>query len=612
MYLENCSRKEWEKFERNLQFFEKKPRTYRIKAGLVIAWSLLLLGVLCTAALFPLAILIPFWFFFDKQRLASYVTSFFKRRKPCWEYDVFLPPDLFPAFYDKVNSMSYLMKRPTIHRIYIGTVFNAGMSRPRLSFPGFRRNILTIGYPLLCSASMKFINALLVHELEHACIPLFSQETLLGNLHDRWNNRFKGPLRIFSGLMRHHMRLLVLTRHPLSREQEKLADMAICEKLGHKALLESIALTALNTRLFETDKSFIQALADCDDPETMDFPAAVRRIFVRGRDPAYAGRVLSEAMEKVLPIYDRHPSFRGRIGNRDISKLFEYATAVPDAEATLVGRSHDILQAMLNHHYRGIWGPSIPEIKAEYSRMRQILSDTDPDNPQDEFRMLGYVLTAETLGCETLAAAGIRKATEHYPESLTFRAMRLTADLMGAATESDRAESIDELNRLLKIRPWLIYQLNDRLMEYYLCHGMTEHMKELFELRKHCVDVARRETDRPFAPGDDLSEIEFSEDTLNDLRQTFEQEASSVAAIYPVKRRYSADTLIFAQFLVIHKAGWLSVFLGNGKNNRKLIMKYSRLLPSYKLTVGTSKQIALFKQLGIRPIVIPFGTRKYR
>ncbi|MGE4301489.1 MAG: hypothetical protein AB7F40_07790, partial [Victivallaceae bacterium] len=438
MFLENDSRNKWERFERNLRFFEQHPRLYRIKAGVVVVWSVLLMTILIAVAAILLTAFIVYCLVKNQSRLIQYVKSF-ETPKPAWESDLFLPPDLFPALYDKTNILSDLIKRPRIDRIYIGTSFNASVTSINARIPGMRRNILIIGYPLLCTASIKSINALIVHELEHVSRPFFSLESRLFSLRNAWRKQLVGLLRFFNRIIVHHIRLLTHTLHPLSREHEKLTDKAVCEKLGRKVFLESIALTALNARLFEDDKTFKLTLAGCKKTRELDFDAAVRNIFSRGRDPEYARTVLEEALKATTLIYDEHPSFRERVGDKDIPKLLPYAAATLDAESALTGRNRDIMRSMLNTHYRKRWANSLPGIQADYLHQVKTLGGTDPENPQDECKMLDYIDAARELGHEDLAVAGIMKATTHYPESLTFRAMRLVDLLVNSESDDERA-----------------------------------------------------------------------------------------------------------------------------------------------------------------------------
>ena len=147
MLLGDINRRRYEQYERGVEFYRRHPLGYKCKLGFLLFQSLamaLLLGgiivLLCLliaenpsrhvklAVFLAVNVILSGWLF--RQAI---------RDRP-WQGMRFLPPDVYPGFYRKVNRIARIMGAPKIHRIYLSLEFNAAVTCEWMFIPQLRRN----------------------------------------------------------------------------------------------------------------------------------------------------------------------------------------------------------------------------------------------------------------------------------------------------------------------------------------------------------------------------------------------------------------------------------------------------------------------------------------
>lgn len=174
--MSDFTRKEWEKYERILDVYENHPGLYRLKLFFLFFQSffgiLLLVAVIFLlvrfAAIKPASrISVRIWIFLGISvgiSLWGYLLAALNRP---WKGLYLLRRKQYPNFYRKVNWISRKVKGPKIHAIYLTHEMNAAVSSSFVWIPFLRRNVLMVGYPLLCALSRRAFLGCLAHEIGH-------------------------------------------------------------------------------------------------------------------------------------------------------------------------------------------------------------------------------------------------------------------------------------------------------------------------------------------------------------------------------------------------------------------------------------------------------------
>jgi len=162
-----------------------------------------------------------------------------------------------PALYALVEDVRRRIGAPRVHEILIGRTANAAamqLSRFVL-FP--RRNILTVGYPLLVALSVDQLRAVIAHELGHFCFAhgrfaawvyrtRLSWQRVVQTLHARG----AAPIFVY-WLDRWYMPRLWNLTTAVARAQEFVADRCAADAAGSRNTADALVVIDWRTRFLE-------------------------------------------------------------------------------------------------------------------------------------------------------------------------------------------------------------------------------------------------------------------------------------------------------------------------------------------------------------------------
>lgn len=613
MIFDNVNRKLWERYESSNYLYQEHPVRYRCQLFFLLLQSsivsvLILGGILLSVWLFvkhpenslvtPLAIILGVNLIIT---IAIYVFAFFSRP---WNGMLYLSPQTYPHFYRKVNWIANLMQGPKIHRIYLSADFNASVCSAFIFFPGLRRNVLIIGYPLLCAFSSKAIIAALAHEIGHMAKGHLSLNNIFSHIELFWRSLHLGIFNLFLNPWRNYfLRSLTIMLHPLRYEHEKEADSVIGNRFGPEYHCEGLVQLLVKGKIFEKDKTLLHAMLAAESVDRIDFATITREMVRKKLSPDEWRRLLNEALCGMPPVFDEHPPFKERIGNHDAEELLPYLLSPPNAlERLLAPRKGFELD--VNRYYQNTMAEVMNEVQTSGKDFLRKRTEFNPNAEYSADEVAKYVDVLEFFDQTRESELLIEKALTRYPDSSSLQGMQLLRKLRHATTAAERHKIIIAMEELIKKTPLTVFELHDQLMQYYLESGMNDRIKNLLDLRRYCMDQEHKRLNKKLAVSDHLRPANLSDGERASLREIFAMDARVIEAIYPIERVYDDNVLMCSRFVVVHKKHRSFVLR---QSDSDFICNYEDM--DFKVVIGSMQMLQHLESLNVEPITIAASDR---
>jgi len=596
------TRQEWEKYERLKHLHDHHPSLFGLRLGLlllgsfvVVAAVLLLIVFLFAIALKdPLEHLTLLGFLLINLGISVYMYVRGLLNRP-WAEMLYLPEKDYPELYRKVNWVAHLMRAPHIHRIYLNYEFNVAVDTVNLFLPGLRRNVLMLGWPLLCAMSSKGLIGTLAHEFGHLSGRHPFGSALFWRVELFWQSLYLGvfsiPLSLYAVWFLRHLARYQL---PVRYAEEESADRFVSNTFGEDYLLECMTKLEVCGALLNDGAFWAQTLETVEDLDAIDRAERIRQALQRPTPDAESKRLLEKALKAIHPVTEEHPPFAERVGHRSADELLPYLKTEPDALKKLVGNPAELekgLRTLEDDPFRRIW-VSLKEIKDESDRFDPAVDDPRAWNVQIE--------RLDTLGRTEAGGQLLKEALARFPKSISLQAFDLLRR-METVSDEEGAACAAELEKLTEVHPLLANEIDDALMAYYLNRGRGEDAKYWMELRTAAQKATQRQTEAPLAPEDDLRPAHLSGSILRDFLECMIPFASEIKEVYLIDRYYDPALNAVSSFLlVVRKRN----FFTSRSDNDLLESLESLTDDDYHVVIARAKMIEWMRQRQIEPIPI--------
>ena len=169
-------------------------------------------------------------------------------------------PKLFGVIDDLAQRLG-----TTVHAVIVDTKFNASASGRRRWFVGPSRNVIIVGYPLLCALDADDWRSVLAHEVAHIASAHSHKSDIFWRaatawiaLDERLRERKHWASIFFAWFFRRFAQLVQVLDMALRRQQEREADAMTAQIVGERT--HSDALLRLAVRRTLTDEHFWEPL----------------------------------------------------------------------------------------------------------------------------------------------------------------------------------------------------------------------------------------------------------------------------------------------------------------------------------------------------------------
>ena len=165
-------------------------------------------------------------------------------------------PKLFSVIDDLARRLG-----TTVHEVIVDTKFNASASGRRRWFVGPSRNVIIVGYPLLCALDADDWRSVLAHEVAHIASAhshkshiFWRAATAWIALDERLRERKHWASILFAWFFRRFAQLVQVLDMALRRQQEREADAMTAQIVGERSHSDTLLRLAVRRAL--TDEHF--------------------------------------------------------------------------------------------------------------------------------------------------------------------------------------------------------------------------------------------------------------------------------------------------------------------------------------------------------------------
>ena len=270
--------------------------------------------------------LIPLW-------VLGYVSFLYWGRifRRCKPDGTLLDPERFGALYDDVRAICRDLKITPIRQIYLDMGVDIRVV-PR--FPAFKsrqRNILLIGYPLVCTMDAKSFRICLTRALCHENRRIARNATL---------RRIRGlwallPWTSIFGDDDEELETagppgIDTTLFPLEVRAELAADQWCAETFGRQDFAACVTQAYFRLERFDV-KKLARTRFSKPGPDDARAAAVIRDEIRKAVPEPEAKRILDEQLRTSESLFEVLPPFRERVGTDDPAALLPYLARTPDA-----------------------------------------------------------------------------------------------------------------------------------------------------------------------------------------------------------------------------------------------------------------------------------------
>ena len=359
MNVKNLDGKKWRTCKR-------LPVPYHLKLCFLTLWALIRLSIYFFLVgiffiFFPSVLVygvvsgkVPLLISLIPIAFAGYVTYRYWQRvfRHCQPDGFLLDPERFGALYDDVRAICRDLKIAPIRQIYLDIGVDVRVAPRFPAFKSRRRNVLIVGYPLVCTMDAKSFRIRLTRALcrenrriaRNAALrriaklwALLPKESILGD-----------DVLDFALCPDLHMSLF-----PLRVRAELAADQWCAETFGRQDFAACITQAYFRLERFDAKKIVRTGLSE-PGPVAARAAAVIRDEIRKAVPEPDTKRILEEMLREPEPLYEVLPPFRERVGTDDPAALLPYLERTPDAaehylfsDAAFEAEYNDILKDAL-------------------------------------------------------------------------------------------------------------------------------------------------------------------------------------------------------------------------------------------------------------------------
>lgn len=587
MLFEEMNRKTWEAYEKSRKLYNEHPKLYWLKLLFLLAQSFfvlsLILGMLTLLILWiikePFSKNIKIWLFLIVNAIVTVYIYFIILTSYPWKGMLYLKKRDYPELYRSINWVAHILKARKIHRIYLSSDFNAAVASTFTFVPGLRRNVLILGYPLLCAMSSKALLGCLAHEFGHLAGNHLSWSGIFFRLNAFWAAFQLGIFTwAFSFWRNRFLKSLNWTLHPVYYKQEIEADRHVVDKFGADYAADFLLQLELKKDILENDATIKQRILS-EDFRTIDFAGAIWNLLQKPLERENCESGITKAMKYISPIFDEHPSFRERLAMTGIKDFTPHLMKEPDALKKLVGDSPKFFDSV-NDYYRQN-EKFYTEIRAQHDMNMQILENFDISADYTKEDCIKYLSALGNLLRKEELDAFLDRSCGRFPDTPDLKCLKLLNCLEKSEAEQYRSAIMAELEAIAIQNPMLIYLVNDTLLLYYLEHGENEKIKVFFDLRDGAIAKNNKKLNARLSEKDVLVPFPLNETQRQDMIVLFSK-MKMIRCAYAVERRLD-NLAIGMKYLVIRlRAFTLS-------NPAEIIAELQGVFPDYRPEIAKAE-----------------------
>ena len=300
----------------------------------------------------------------------------FRRCKPD---GTLLDPERFGVLYDDVRTICRDLKITPIRQIYLDMSVDIRVLPRFPAFKSRRRNILLVGYPLVCTMDAKSFRICLARVLCHenrriarnaalrriaGLWALLPWTSILGD--DDEELETAGPPGIDTALF------------PLEVRAEFAADQWCAETFGRQDFAACVTQAYFRLERFDVKKLARTRFSE-PGPDDAHAAAVIRDEIRKAAPEPEAKRILKEQLQISEPLFEKLPPFRERVGTDDPAELLPYLERTPDA-AEYYLFSDPAFEA----EYNSILKKALLHRKKEEEEFEEFLVENGEADPEDD------------------------------------------------------------------------------------------------------------------------------------------------------------------------------------------------------------------------------------
>ncbi len=548
----NFTWKDWAAALRMQKFYENHPRWYALYMGwlafqsfaAIIIALLIFVGLILATIVTGSVQLGIFTLFCIGSSIFGYVIAILDRP---WAGQFFLDKKKYRHVYDKVAEISRKVNGPPIHEIYIGYDFNASVASC-FTFTPFRKNVLMLGYPLLCSLSSRGLYGCLMHEIGHLSHNHLSTSTFFYALQSFWANLHLGVVGlVFIPWLRTWFSELNLATLPLYRKHEIEADSYVVQFLGGEYLAACQVEIMLKMKFFiDLLEQEIVPRMHNDDWDECDFAQWMRDLLQENLPADEAETLVERSLKNMNDIFDPHPCFAKRLQLANCTNPMLYIYFQADALEQFIHPDADFYK-QINTYLHQITQEKAQEVKSEWNQSLQWLKENPLSDTMDINTIntaLDYLTTTRQIQQHDAFVEQCLCVYPENPELISYKALSL------AKKEPDQAAIL--LEQCLSKAPSLyLSSASDFLIEYYINLGDLERLRVFLLNQQSQMKGLRKLAAPDLVNGDNLCTYELPDQVKDILSKSFNTKFKQVYKAYSVKRRLDNQTSMGVVFLVL-------------------------------------------------------------
>ena len=586
MDLNGIDLKTWRRYEKVRTLYERNPGQYRLRLVLILLYGMasnfLLLVVLLLLGVF-------FWLFImalsDGETLVGVILLVIALTAVIW-FDRYMRVrdipdglDIKPGpLFDEVNDVCRELNIPPIREIRLDMGTNIAVYPRFRRQPLVNRDVLVIGYPLMCALDAKSFRILLTrvlwHETPNARDPLLKWIERIWALPPVMYNPDTGKAE-----KKKLPPWLNVSFFPLRAKEERDGEAYCRDKFGAKDYAASVTQALFRCEKFQPQALLLMKFTV---DGAVDHPAeAVLNEIRKAGTESETKRLLARMLRSSEPVMETLPPFRERVGTNDPADLLPYLERTPDAVEKLLF-AQDGFRAKLDWYLRAdlyeshylddeeIYDESLIDEDFEHARyrkpddreekegdelFRRLQEDENIDESCDDREAwLDAITAASNLLHEDRLRDILEKVVEKFPRDLSLRGSLLCWHMRHAATAQEESEAAGKLMRITEQDPMLALTFDEELLEYAVHRGDSELVGHLLEVRETALN-AKKKTLSPKLGMDDLLEPcrKFPE-MRRDIRKLLSDPYGSVERIYFVTRCYRESSLLKTYFIFLKRS----------------------------------------------------------
>ena len=596
MDVQDIDLKTWRRCGKIRALYERDPALYRLQLILILLYCLisnfLLLVVLLLLGVFIWLIIMAFS---DGETLVGVILLVLAVvaviRADCYMRRRDIPDglDIKPGpLFDEVNDVCRELNIPPFREIRL----DLGMSMK--VYPRFRRqplvkrDVLVIGYPLMCALDAKSfricLTRVLWHETPRAHDPLLKWIWRIWSLPPVMYNPDTGQAE-----KKKIPPWFNVSFFPLRAKEEREGEAYCRDKFGAMDYAASVTQAMFRCEKFHPQSLLLMKFTV---DGAVDHPAAAIRDEIRKPETeAETKRILARMLRSSEPVMEPLPPFRERVGTNDPADLLPYLDLTPDAVEKFLFAQKGF-QAKLDWYLRAdlyeshyldeeeICDESLIDEDFEHARyrkpddreekegdeqFRRLQKDENIDESSDDREAwLNAITAAANLLHEDRLRDILEKAVKKFPRDLSLQGSLLCWHMRHAATAQEESEAAGKLMRITEQDQMLALTFEDELLEYAVHRGDSELVGHLLEVRETALKAKKKTFSLKLDMDDLLEPCRKFPEMRRDIRKLLSDDCLGVERIYFVTRRYRESSLMVTYFIFLKRSRKKMFLYGNG------------------------------------------------